>query len=158
MQEINIVKPNLNDIEDIYRLIEFYAKRGDILMRSRENITERIREFFCAKLDGKIVGIVSLRLFYPYLAEIRTLAIYEEFQKLSLGRKLVSACIDEAKALGVRSVFALTFKKEFFLKLGFKVIDKKELPSKKIWEDCINCPMFPNCGEEAVLLKLYSEK
>ncbi len=154
MQEIDIVKPNLNDIEDIYRLIEFYAKRGEILMRSRENITERIREFFCARLDGKIVGIVSLRLFYPYLAEVRTLAIHEEYQGLKIGKKLVLACIDEAKALGVRSVFALTFKKEFFVKLGFEVVDKKMLPSKKIWEDCINCSLFPNCGEEAVLLKL----
>lgn len=154
MQEIEIVKPNLSDVEDIHRLIEFYAKRGDILMRSRENITERIREFFCARLDGKIIGIVSLRLFYPYLAEVRTLAIDEEFQGLKIGKKLVLACIEEAKGLGVKSVFALTFKKEFFEKLGFKVIDKKKLPSKKIWEDCINCPLFPNCGEEAVLLEL----
>ncbi len=154
MQEIEIVKPNLSDVENIYRLIEFYAKRGDILMRSRENITERIREFFCARLDGKIIGIVSLRLFYPYLAEVRTLAIDEEFQGLKIGKKLVLACIEEAKGLGVKSVFALTFKKEFFEKLGFKVIDKKKLPSKKIWEDCINCPLFPNCGEEAVLLEL----
>ncbi len=154
MQEIEIVKPNLSDVEDIHRLIEFYAKRGDILMRSRENITERIREFFCARLDGKIIGIVSLRLFYPYLAEVRTLAIDEEFQGLKIGKKLVLACIEEAKILGVKSVFALTFKKEFFEKLGFKVIDKKKLPSKKIWEDCINCPLFPNCGEEAVLLEL----
>ncbi len=154
MQEIEIVKPNLSDVEDIHRLIEFYAKRGDILMRSRENITERIREFFCAKLDGRIIGIASLRLFYPYLAEVRTLAIDEEFQGLKIGKKLVLACIEEAKGLGVKSVFALTFKKEFFEKLGFKVIDKKKLPSKKIWEDCINCSLFPNCGEEAVLLEL----
>ncbi len=154
MQGLKIVKPTLNDVEDIFRLVEHFAKKGDILMRSRENITERIREFFCAKDGDSVVGIVSLRLFFPYLAEVRTLAIDENYQGMNLGKKLVEACIEEAMSLGVKDVFALTFKKEFFIKLGFRLIDKKQLPSKKIWEDCINCPLFPNCKEEAVLFSL----
>ena len=155
MRDLAIVKPTLEDVEDIYKIVEYFANRGDILKRSRENITERIREFFCAKYANKIIGVVSLRLFFPYLAEIRTLAIDEGYQGMRIGKKLVEACIGEAKTLGVRDIFALTFKKEFFLKLGFRVIDKKELPSKKIWEDCINCPLFPGCDEEAVLFSLY---
>jgi len=153
MQDL-IVKPTLNDVDDIFKLVEYFAKKGDILMRSREDITERIREFFCAKDGERVVGIASLRLYFPYLAEVRTLAIDENYQGMNLGKRLVKACIEEARLLGVKNVFALTFKKEFFIRLGFELINKKQLPSKKIWEDCINCPFFPNCKEEAVLFSL----
>ncbi len=154
MRDLAIVKPILEDVNAIFDLIEHFAKKGEILIRNKENIAERIREFFCAKDGDRIVGIVSLRLYFPYLAEVRTLAIDEKYQGMNVGRRLVEACIEEARWLGVKDVFALTFKKGFFLKLGFKLIDKKQLPSKKIWEDCINCPFFPNCKEEAVLLSL----
>ncbi len=154
MQDIKIFKPTLEDVEDIYKLVDFYARKGEILKRTKENITERIREFSCAKVDGKLIGIVSLRLFYPSLAEIRTLAIDEKYQGMGLGTKLVRTSIEEARKLKVKYIFALTFKRDFFVKIGFNVIDKKELPSEKIWEDCVNCPLFPNCGEEAVFLRL----
>lgn len=50
--------------------------------------------------------------------------------------------LKEAKQLGVEKMFALTFQLEFFQHLGFRHIDKKLLPQKKIWEDCVNCPFF----------------
>ncbi len=154
MQDLTIIKPKLEDVDQIFDLIEYFSRKGLILKRSKENITERIREFFCVKDGGVTVGVASLRLYFPYLAEVRTIAISEKYQGMNLGRRLVEACIEEARLLGVKDVFALTFKTGFFLKLGFRLIDKKQLPSKKIWEDCINCPFFPNCKEEAVLFSL----
>ena len=38
---------------------------------------------------------------------------------------------------------------DFFIKLGFKIVDKGTLP-QKIWKDCFDCPKFPDCGETAV--------
>jgi amino-acid N-acetyltransferase len=40
----------------------------------------------------------------------------------------------------------------FFQKLGFKEIEKSELP-QKIWADCIKCPYFPDCEEEALIFE-----
>lgn len=88
------------------------------------------------------------------MAEIRSIVVKEIYQNKGLGAALVEASLDEARRLNVKDVFALTFKKEFFLRLGFVEIDKKELPSKKIWEDCVNCPLFPSCKEEAVIISL----
>ncbi|WP_035589259.1 N-acetyltransferase [Hippea jasoniae] len=155
MKELEVLKPTLDDVDDIYSLVDFYAKKGDILPRSRENISERIREFVCVKDNNRVVGIASLRIFYPKLAEIRTIAVDEQYQNRNLGKRLIEACLNEAKILKVKDVFALTFRVEFFLKLGFELIDKKLLPSKKIWEDCINCPLFPSCKEEAVIYHIY---
>ncbi|AEA34446.1 N-acetyltransferase [Hippea maritima] len=151
---MEVVKPTLLDVDELYNLIDYFAKKGDILKRSKENIAERIREFVCIKEDNSIVAASSLRLYYPFLAEVRTIVVRENYQNRHLGSKLVEISLEEARSLGVKNVFALTFKKEFFLKLGFVEIDKKELPSKKVWEDCVNCPYFPSCKEEAVIISL----
>jgi amino-acid N-acetyltransferase len=37
--------------------------------------------------------------------------------------------------------------------MGFRNIDKSELPHK-VWSDCINCPKFPDCNEEAMILEI----
>ena len=55
--------------------------------------------------------------------------------------------------MGMPKVFALTYVPDFFVSLGFSRIDKSELPHK-IWSECINCPKFPDCGEEAVSIEL----
>jgi UDP-N-acetylmuramoyl-tripeptide--D-alanyl-D-alanine ligase len=58
-----------------------------------------------------------------------------------------------ARELGISRVFALTYKPDFFYRLGFRTIDKSELPHK-VWSECINCVKFPDCGEVAVALDL----
>ncbi|RKY30678.1 MAG: GNAT family N-acetyltransferase, partial [Candidatus Omnitrophota bacterium] len=63
------------------------------------------------------------------------------------------ACIKEAKSLGAKKVFALTYKPEFFKKLKFRKISHSQLPHK-VWAECIRCPKFPNCQETAVIKKL----
>ncbi len=151
---IKIEKPNLGDVAKIKGLIDVFVKDKDILPRSSEDIAERIREFVVAKEKDNVVATSSLRLYYPYLAEIRTITVDKNYQGRNLGKRLVEFELSEAKALGVKQVFALTFKIDFFYKLGFSKIDKKELPLKKIWEDCINCPFFPDCKEESVLINV----
>jgi amino-acid N-acetyltransferase len=61
--------------------------------------------------------------------------------------------LEDAKQMGVTKAFALTYVPEFFEKLGFNRVDKNTLPHK-IWSECINCPKFPDCGEEAVVKDL----
>ncbi len=151
---MKIVKPTLKDVEQIKNIIDEFAKKRDILPRSAEDVAERIREFFIIKENGKIIAISSLRIYFPYLAEIRTIAVKEEYQGRGLARQLINQELKEAKSLNVEKVFALTFQVEFFKKTGFAIIDKKQLPQKKIWEDCVKCPFFPDCKEEAVIIEL----
>ena len=63
-----------------------------------------------------------------------------------MGVRLVAAAMDEAVAFGVGRVFALTFVPGFFAALGFHQVDKSELPHK-IWQECVHCVHFPDCGE-----------
>ena len=84
---------------------------------------------------------------------MRSLAVKEGSTGKGVGSELVTACLEEARALGLEEVFALTYTTEFFDKLGFKGTEKEKLPHK-IWGECINCAKFPNCDENAVIIKL----
>jgi amino-acid N-acetyltransferase len=55
--------------------------------------------------------------------------------------------------MGVPKVFGLTLKPQFFEKLGFKVVDKDELPMK-VWSDCARCTKQQNCDETAVIRQI----
>jgi amino-acid N-acetyltransferase len=96
------------------------------------------------------VGTCAIHVSWENLAEIRSLAVEAGFTKKGVGRALVENCLAEAKELGISRVFVLTYKKDFFEKRGFGVIDKADLPHK-IWSDCLKCVEFPNCDEIAMI-------
>lgn len=55
--------------------------------------------------------------------------------------------------MGLKRVFCLTYKPDFFGKFGMRIVDKSELPHK-VWTDCIKCVKFPDCDEIAMILDL----
>ena len=83
---------------------------------------------------------------------MRSLAVSKSLQGKGLGRKLIASLLDDARLLQVNEVFTLTFVPEFFSKLGFVEIDRSTLPHK-VWQECTRCPLFPDCGETAMVLK-----
>ena len=151
---MDIIKPDLKDVDKIKSIVDEFARKRDILPRSAEDIAERIREFAVVKFKGEVIAISSLRLYYPFLAEVRTIAVKKEHQGKGLAKSLIEYELKEAERLRIEKVFALTFQVEFFKRMGFELIDKKQLPQKKIWEDCVKCPFFPDCKEEAVIISL----
>ncbi len=148
-----IRKAKMPDVPELQKLINTFAERSEMLPRALNSIYESIRDFQVMEINGKIVGCCALHVTWGDLAEIRSLAVSEDVQGNGYGRNLVQACLEDAKDMGIPKIFALTYVPEFFEKLGFVRVDKSTLPHK-IWSDCINCPKFPDCGEEAVLLEL----
>jgi len=141
------------DARAIHQLLLHYAQQGQMLSSSLAEIYEFIRDFYVYEEAGEVAGTVRLHVSWEDLAEIRSLAVREALAGRGVGRQLVSACLDEARELGLKRVFALTYKPGFFARLGFAEIDKSELP-QKIWRDCIKCAKFPECDEIAVSLTL----
>jgi len=150
---LRIRKATLKDAKSIQTVIDKFAKKDKMLPRSLSEIYENIRDFFICQDKGKIIGISALHILWENLAEIRSVAVLQEYQNKGIGKKLVEQCLKEVKALGVKKIFALTYNPEFFRKLGFKDIDKNALP-QKIWGDCLRCPKFPECEEVAVIKTL----
>ncbi len=150
-----IEKAKVSDVKFIYKLINKFAKKNLMLPRVLNDIYERLQEFFVLRMGQKVIGCAALHLTWTgkdeeVLAEVRSLAIEENFQNRGLGSKLVKAIEKEAKELGVKKIFALTFVPEFFKKLGYEVIERETLPHK-VWTECINCPFFMECKETPVI-------
>jgi len=148
---LHIKKPDLRDIIDIQSVLEPYVKEGIILKRDDDEVATNIRSYTVVYDDKKPVGVGALHIFSPFLGEIRSLAVDKDYQNKGIGKLLVSTLLEEAKTLGLKEVLVLTYKKEFFEKLGFMEIEKEAIPDKKIWADCIKCKFFPNCNEIALI-------
>jgi len=146
-------KATLKDIKAIHGILNFYAQQGSLLARPLISLYERVRELVIYERDDEVIGCAALSVVWEDMAEIRSLAVKEEFQRRNIGTKLVNACLDEARFLQIKRVFTLTYKDKFFEKMGFHVIDKHILPHK-IWSDCVNCPSFPDCDEIAMLMEI----
>ena len=150
-----IRKARMEDVKEIHKLIENFAKQGEMLPRSLVEIYEYLRDYFVfQEEDGfPIYGVCALHFCWENMAEIRSLAVREEQQGKGIGSRLVESCITEAKNYGIAKLFCLTYKPEFFSHFGFTVVEKTILP-QKIWGDCIKCPEFPDCGEIALMREL----
>lgn len=146
-----IRKARMSDVKGIQQLIAEYARKGDMLPRSLADIYENLRDYFVFEEDGgELAGSAAIHIMWEDLAEVRSLAVREGKMRRGIGTQLVESCISEAIVLGIGRVFALTYKPEFFEKLGFHIVDKAELP-QKIWTDCLKCSKFPDCDEVALV-------
>lgn len=148
-----IRKAKLTDVSAIHRMVNGFADKGVLLHRSLNELYENLRDYYVLEQDGEIVACCALHINWEDLAEIKSLVVSESIQGEGVGKSLLNACLDEARELGVPNVFALTYKAGFFEKNGFHKVDKSELP-QKIWTECVRCPKFPDCGEEALVLSL----
>jgi len=150
-----IRKAKVSEVKDIYQLLSTFSERGEILPRSLSEIYDNLRDYiiYCDGDPESIVGTCAIHVSWEDLAEIRSLAVEGRFTKRGVGKMLVESCLAEAKELGIRRVFVLTYKRQFFEKLGFHLIDKTSLPHK-IWSDCLKCIKFPDCDEVAMIREI----
>ncbi len=146
-------KAKIGDIKHIQALINVFAKQDIMLPRSLNELYENLRDFWVVEEGHKILGCCALHVSWEDLAEIKALAVLKNKQGKGIGRQLVTACMGEAKELGARKVFVLTYKPDYFKQFGFKRVKHSDLPHK-IWAECINCCKFPNCQEIALLKSL----
>jgi len=152
-REVRIRKARMGDVEPVFTLVTTYSRLEILLPRSRADLYESLREFQVAEAGAAVVGCAALAIQWEGLAEIKSLAVTEAEQSRGIGRRLVGACLEEARGLGIGRVFALTTAPAFFERLGFARIEKADLPHK-IWADCIRCPKFPDCDEEPLAIDL----
>lgn len=149
-----IRRAKVADAKAIQSLINHFAKEGKLLPRSLSEIYDNLRDFYIYEAqDHQVKGVCALHICWEDLAEIRSLTMVEGEGKRGMRRKLVEACLQEARQLGISRVFLLTYITSYFERAGFRVVDKSILPHK-IWGDCIRCVKFPNCDETAMILDL----
>lgn len=143
-------RAKVSDAKAIHHLLLEGANNGELLPRSLNEIYDNIRDFYVIYDEDELIGISALHICWEDLAEVRSLMVKNDRRGEGHGATLLEACLKEAEEMGIKRVFALTYKVGFFNKYGFVQVDKKELPHK-IWSDCIKCSKFPECDEVAVV-------
>ncbi len=151
MEMIRKAKPQ--DAKAIHKLIQLYAEKEQMLVRSLSEIRQNISSFLVCEQEGRIVGACSLKYGWDRLVEIRSLAVAPNHYRQGIGTTLVNQALEEAAASGAETIFVLTYVLFLFEKLGFKVVEKDTLPFK-VWNDCQSCLHQDNCDETAMALSL----
>lgn len=154
LPETTLRPATLADVVAMEQLMAPFVATGDLLPRSNYDLCRHIKEYVVAIApDGAIVGTGSLKVYSTTLAEIAGLAVRDDQQGRGVGKALVEALVVDARDLGLHEVFGLTRKPLFFLRLGFRVVEKEQFPLK-VWADCTRCPRQHACDEVAVALTL----
>ena len=148
-----IRKAKIHDAKQIQQIVNKYAKNCEMLKVSLNDIYEKILEFIVFEEDGIIKGVCALHPTWSDSAEIRSLAVVEEYKRQKIGYSLVEYSLKWAKEVGFEKIFALTYRQDFFESCGFRKTEIDSLP-KKIWTDCLKCPKYPECDETAVIIEI----
>jgi amino-acid N-acetyltransferase len=152
-----IVRASIADAKNIHDLVNAFARKGEMLPRTMAEVYENLRDFYVVHDDrGETVACGGLHILWEDLAEIKSLAVREDMQGRGLGARIVEACLQEARQIGLTTAFALTYRPGFFEKLGFQQADVMTLP-RKVWGECYRCPKFPGCNEIAMVRSLVSQ-
>jgi amino-acid N-acetyltransferase len=153
---VQLRQATVRDVPTMARIINHWASQGIMLAKSHHQLYQYIRDFVVATYDDEVVGCGALHVVWEDLAEVRSMAIVEEWQNKGIGRRMLARLLDEARELGLPHVFVLTYREDFYGRAGFRVVPHETLPHK-IWGDCLNCPKFPNCDEIAMTLDLNAD-
>ena len=111
------------DVRSIRALVEPHVPTGRLLRKNMVTLFEDVQEFLVAELDGQVVGCGALHVLWEDLAEVRTLAVAQDFKKRGIGSELLEALLERARQLEIERVFCLTFETKFFGEHGFVEID-----------------------------------
>lgn len=142
-------KAQVGDVLALQRLINTFAERDEMLPRALHELYETIRDFQLIEFNGEVVACAAVHVNWANLAEVKSVAVAEGYQRSGFGRRIIEACIADACELGVSTLFCLTYRPDFFSALGFQVVDRGTLP-RKVWSECVRCPKFTNCTEIAM--------
>ena len=141
------------DIDTIVRMIAHYASQGLMLPRSHVALQEALGNYLVADVNGEVIGCGGLDQYTTDTAEIFGLATAPAKSIRGTGSAIVQALIEKARSKKISNLFALTLAPAFFEKMGFRIVEQKDLPMK-VWKDCVACPKYGNCDEIAMMLNL----
>lgn len=146
---MSVRRARMSDVDSIFSLTTFWAEKGEILPRTRDNIIHDIQNFVVAEMEGKVVGSASLYIYQTGLAEIRSVVIDENAQKQGQGEALVQYLLEFAHQMELQQIIVLTYIPQYFSQLGFNLIDKSSL-AENIIEDSEPSPHKDPADEVAM--------
>jgi amino-acid N-acetyltransferase len=151
-----IRKARLSDVNDMYRIINYYAERQLMLPKTQLQLYENLRDYSVAidpSGSDQLQGCGALHIYWENLAEIRAIAIAPGETRKGMGTFLVNQLLNEAREMKIEQVFLFTYEPRFFNRFGFIQVEHSAMPLK-VYNECFHCPKFNKCDEVAMVLHL----
>jgi amino-acid N-acetyltransferase len=108
-----------DDIPGLEILVDRFVQANRLLPRTADELSDLIPFGFVAIAEDKVVGFAALEIYSAKLAEIRSLAVHDDFQGRGIGKALVQKCVDLAVKRNILEVMAITSTEGFFQACGF---------------------------------------
>ena len=108
-----------DDIPGLESLVDRFVQRNRLLPRTTDELSD-LSPFGFVAVDGdQVVGFAALEIYSAKLAEIRSLAVHDDYQGRGIGKALVQKCVDLAVKRNILEVMAITSADSFFQRCGF---------------------------------------
>jgi amino-acid N-acetyltransferase len=145
----------------IIDMVNTFAAENVMLPRTEESVRQTLADWLvavdpdAAPGEPRILACGALVPLTDALIELRSLAVHSSQQGKGLGGHMVLHLVQMARQRGYQQICALTLRENFFVRLGFTLVDRWSI-SPKVWQACIYCPKFHRCDEVAVMMNLTS--
>ncbi|NUP59320.1 MAG: amino-acid N-acetyltransferase [Pseudarthrobacter sp.] len=127
-----------SDVPLIKKLVAPLAEERILMAKETVAYYESLQEFLIAESsDGDVIGCGALHVMWEDLAEIRTLAASRQWRGKGVGHILVESLLEQARELGVRRVFCLTFEVDFFKRHGFDVMADQSAVDPEVYSELL---------------------
>lgn len=140
-------------------MVNQFAAENVMLPRTEESVRQTLADWLVAvdpdaTTDAPpLLACGALVPLSETLVELRSLAVHPSQQGRGLGGHVVNHLVQMARQRNYHQICALTLRENFFVRLGFELVDRWSI-SPKIWQACIYCPKFHRCDEVAVMMNL----
>ena len=118
------------DVRAIAELVRPYAERRVLIAKDLIAYFEDVQEFTVAEEVSAdtggatdLVGCGALHVMWDDIAEVRTLAVHPDAVGTGLGSAILRELIAQAREMGLKRVFCMTFEEPFFGAHGFEPIE-----------------------------------
>jgi amino-acid N-acetyltransferase len=137
----------------LHALITANIEEGHLLPRTLGEIRVHASRFLVAMRGRKVLGCAELAPLSRRVAEVRSLAVDREARGLGVGAMLVDELRRQARREGFEKLTAFTHSPAYFAQMDFSIVPHLWVP-EKVFNDCVKCPLFRQCGQYAMEIPL----
>jgi len=139
---ISVRHARTRDVPSIAAIMQPLVEQRILLGKDLVVLYESVQEFRVAVTgDDDVIGFGALHVMWEHLAEVRSIAVREDWLNTGVGRILLEALEKDARKLGLTSLFCLTFEVDFFSKAGFHIMNEgQQLVAADVYAELLRSP------------------
>ena len=120
------------DIPEVLRIMRPFERSGALIPRTKADLQHSVGDYVVYEIDNVVHGCAALHQYEGNVGEIAAVAVDPEYERMGIGKKLITYLIMKAQESGMKSLFLLTTRSvDWFELLGFKSGRIEDLPGQK---------------------------